>query len=130
VPFRKASSVGLPSDGVLGIDAGHATMNVVRASDQREWCARFARPSWVRGLWQLSSTLAAFALLWSLMAWSVQARWGHGWTLLLTLPAAGLYVRLFIFQHDCGHGSFFASRRANHWIGACLGLVTLFPFGY
>jgi omega-6 fatty acid desaturase (delta-12 desaturase) len=99
-------------------------------SDQREWCARFARPSWVRGLWQLGSTLALFVLLWTLMAWSVDSRWGHGWTLLLTLPAAGLYVRLFIIQHDCGHGSFFASRRANHWTGACLGLLTLFPFGY
>ena len=39
-------------------------------------------------------------------------------------------MRLFIIQHDCGHGSFFASTRANHWVGACLGLITLFPFGY
>jgi omega-6 fatty acid desaturase (delta-12 desaturase) len=46
------------------------------------------------------------------------------------VPTAGLLVRLFIIQHDCGHGSYFASRRANRWIGACLGLMTLFPFGY
>ena len=64
------------------------------------------------------------------MAWSVHSRWGYGWTLLLALPAAGLYVRLFIIQHDCGHGSYFPSRRANQWVGACLGLLTLFPFGY
>jgi hypothetical protein len=44
-----------------------------------------------------------------------------------TLPTAGLYVRLFIIQHDCGHGSYFAGRRANQWLGACLGLITLFP---
>ena len=98
--------------------------------NERQLCERFARPSMIRALWQLGNTLPAFALLWSLMAWSVQAGWGHGWTLLLALPAAGLYVRLFIIQHDCGHGSFFASRRANHWVGACLGLITLFPFGY
>jgi omega-6 fatty acid desaturase (delta-12 desaturase) len=64
------------------------------------------------------------------MVWSVQADWNYGWTLLLALPVAGLFVRLFIIQHDCGHGSYFASRRANHWLGACLGLITLFPYGY
>jgi acyl-lipid omega-6 desaturase (Delta-12 desaturase) len=105
-------------------------MSLVPGSDARELCARFARPSWASGLWQLGSTLAAFALLWSVMAWSVHSRWGLGWTALLALPAAGLYVRLFIIQHDCGHGSFLASRRANQWVGACLGLITLFPFGY
>jgi omega-6 fatty acid desaturase (delta-12 desaturase) len=99
-------------------------------SNERQLCARFARPSLGRALWQLANTLPAFALLWLLMAWSLQAHWGHGWTLLLALPAAGLYVRLFVIQHDCGHGSYFASRRANQWVGACLGLITLFPFGY
>src|SRR5258707_15061323 len=84
-----------------GSGSGQAAMNVIRGGDQRVVCARFARPSWVRGLWQLGNTLAPFALLWSLMAWSVHSRWGHGWTLLLALPAAGLYVRLFIIQHDC-----------------------------
>jgi acyl-lipid omega-6 desaturase (Delta-12 desaturase) len=105
-------------------------MNVVPGSDERQLCARFARPSWARGLWQLGNTLVPFALLWSLMAWSVHSGWGHGWATLLALPAAGLYVRLFIIQHDCGHGSFFGSRRANQWVGACLGLITLFPFSY
>jgi acyl-lipid omega-6 desaturase (Delta-12 desaturase) len=103
----------------------------VSRSDQQELCARFARPSWVRGLWQLGSTLGSFTLLWSLMAWSVHSHRGYGWAAaLLVLPAAGLYVRLFIIQHDCGHGSFLASRRASQWIGACLGMITLFPFSY
>ena len=103
---------------------------VTNGDDLRRLCARFARPSWRLALWQLGSTFAAFALLWWLMAWSIHSRWGHGWTLFLALPGAGLYVRLFIIQHDCGHGSYFASRRANQWVGACLGLLTLFPFGY
>ena len=62
------------------------------------------------------------------MAWGVQVGRSQGWALLLALPAAGMYVRLFIIQHDCGHSSYFASKRANRWVGACLGLVTLFPF--
>lgn len=98
--------------------------------DQRELCAEFAKPQLGRALWQLTNSALPFALLWALMAWSLRARWGYGWTLLLAIPTAGMYVRLFIIQHDCGHGSYFASHRANRWIGACLGLVTLFPFGY
>jgi omega-6 fatty acid desaturase (delta-12 desaturase) len=91
---------------------------------------RFAIPSLPRALWQMANTLPLFLLLWALMAWSVQSGWWYGWTVLLALPTAGLYVRLFIFQHDCGHGSFFANRRANNWVGAFLGLLTLFPYGY
>jgi omega-6 fatty acid desaturase (delta-12 desaturase) len=102
---------------------------LIPALDRRRLCAKFAKPSLLRALWQLANTVPTFALLWLCMAWSVHAGWGHGW-LLLALPTAGLYVRLFIIQHDCGHGSFFSSHRANRWVGACLGLITLFPFSY
>jgi len=107
-----------------------AAMNPGGGRHERQLCAPFARPSLGRALWQLGNTLPAFALLWLLMVWSLRAHWGHGSALLLALPAAGLYVRLFIIQHDCGHGSYFASRHANQWVGACLGLITLFPFSY
>jgi omega-6 fatty acid desaturase (delta-12 desaturase) len=49
---------------------------------------------------------------------------------LLALPAAGFLVRLFMIQHDCGHGSFFGRRRANDWLGRLLGVLTLTPYGY
>jgi len=51
--------------------------------------------------------------------------WLYG---LMLLPAAGLLARLFMIQHDCGHSSFFHSRRANDWIGRILGVVTLTPY--
>ena len=51
-------------------------------------------------------------------------------TLLLTLPAAGLLVRLFIFQHDCGHGSFFKSRAVNGVVGNFISIFTLTPYDY
>ena len=104
--------------------------NVLSGADERALCARFARPSLVHALWQLGNTLPPFVMLWALMAWSIQSGWSCIWALLLALPTAGLYVRLFIIQHDCGHGSFFASGRANHWVGACLGVITLSPFAY
>jgi omega-6 fatty acid desaturase (delta-12 desaturase) len=49
-------------------------------------------------------------------------------TLLLALPTAGLLVRTFIFMHDCAHGSFFPSRRANDIVGFITGVLTLTPF--
>lgn len=100
------------------------------AAQLRNLCAPFAKPKMGPAVWQLLNTLPPLLALWALMAWSVVDGWGYGWTLLMAIPAAGLYVRLFIIQHDCGHGSFFASRRANDIVGGCLGLITLFPYGY
>jgi omega-6 fatty acid desaturase (delta-12 desaturase) len=51
---------------------------------------------------------------------------------LLALPAqvlaAGFLVRIFIIFHDCGHQSFFASRRANDIVGYLTGVLTYTPF--
>ena len=49
---------------------------------------------------------------------------------LLVPVAAALLLRLFMFQHDCGHGSFFASRRANDLLGRTLGVLTLTPYSF
>jgi len=54
----------------------------------------------------------------------------HIAALLALIPAGGLMVRLFIIQHDCGHGSMFSSRRANDWTGRLLGIVTMTPYTY
>ena len=48
--------------------------------------------------------------------------------LVLAMPAAGFLVRTYIVFHDCAHGSYFSSRRANAWVGSVLGLVVLTPF--
>jgi omega-6 fatty acid desaturase (delta-12 desaturase) len=92
--------------------------------------ARFSRPSLPRALWQLANTVIPFLGAWIGAAWSWQAGWSYFATAAFGLCAAGFYVRLFILQHDCGHGSFFASARANRWLGACLGVITMFPFSY
>ncbi len=49
-------------------------------------------------------------------------------TLALAIPAAGFMIRIFIIFHDCGHGSFFASRRANSIVGFITGLLTFAPY--
>src|SRR3546814_18514742 len=49
-------------------------------------------------------------------------------TLSDLLLAAGFVVRIFIIQHDCGHGAFFRSRRANAAMGWVCSLITCTPF--
>jgi omega-6 fatty acid desaturase (delta-12 desaturase) len=44
--------------------------------------------------------------------------------------AAGFLLRLFMIQHDCGHGSFFRQRLANDWVGRVLGVLTLTPYDF
>ena len=87
---------------------------------------RLADP--VRSAVELALTAIPFALLWA-GAWFALK---HGlWLgLILTAPAAGLLVRLFVIQHDCGHGSFFSSKHVNDWVGRAISLVTLTPYDY
>jgi omega-6 fatty acid desaturase (delta-12 desaturase) len=81
-----------------------------------------------KSLWQLGSTAVLFVVTWWLMLQSLEV--SYWLTLLLALPAAGLVTRLFIIQHDCGHGCFFRSPRANHVVGFLLGVVSLTPYQY
>jgi omega-6 fatty acid desaturase (delta-12 desaturase) len=80
-----------------------------------------------RSLFQVITTAVPFFALLVVMLVTSQDRY---WlTLLLAIPTAGLLVRLFIIQHDCGHGSFFRSRAANDLLGRALGVLTLTPYG-
>ncbi len=96
----------------------------------RELIMPFARADDRRAWLQLVTTSLLFLVGWSLMALGVRQGWHYGFVLLLTLPVAGLYVRLFILQHDCGHGSFFSRPRRNDAVGRVLGVVTLMPYSY
>jgi omega-6 fatty acid desaturase (delta-12 desaturase) len=49
-------------------------------------------------------------------------------TFALAFPAAGLMMRIFIILHDCGHGSFFKSSKANHIVGTICGIITQTPY--
>ena len=53
---------------------------------------------------------------------------GWWWVVgLVTIPAAGFLVRLFMLQHDCGHGNLFSRRSANDWTGRFMGVLTFTP---
>ncbi|MCP3956240.1 MAG: fatty acid desaturase [bacterium] len=90
--------------------------------------APYMVPSARKALFQLLTTGALFVLGWLAMLWSLEI--SYWLTLVLALPTAGLLIRLFIFQHDCGHGSFFKSRRANDAVGFVLAALILTPYHY
>ena len=50
--------------------------------------------------------------------------------LILVVPAAAFLVRLFVIQHDCGHGSYFRARWANNWLGRFIGVLTFTPYTF
>jgi acyl-lipid omega-6 desaturase (Delta-12 desaturase) len=78
-------------------------------------------------IWQVVSTTAAFVALIALMLTMLQ--YSYLLTLVLAVPAAGLLIRFFIIQHDCGHGSFLPNQRANDMLGRLLSVLTLTPYG-
>jgi omega-6 fatty acid desaturase (delta-12 desaturase) len=88
----------------------------------------FQAPILGRSLLQLSTSFGGFFATCAVMYLCVTV------SLWLALPlsalAAGFLVRIFIIQHDCGHGSFFRSRRANDLIGMLCSLMTLTPYAF
>lgn len=75
---------------------------------------------------QLAIALGLFAATCAAMYWSLDV--SYVLTLALSIPAAGLLVRLFIIQHDCGHSAYFGARRLNTIVGVLCSLFTLTPY--
>ncbi len=90
--------------------------------------ARYAVPDTWRSLWQAANSILPFLAMWYLMYRSLEV--SYWLTLALSLPTAGFMVRIFIIFHDCGHGSFFKSQKANDALGVITGILTLTPYQY
>ena len=90
--------------------------------------AAYREPSSARSVFELLITVVPFVLLWALMWVALDAGYWIG--LALAVPAAGFLIRLFMIQHDCGHGSFFRHRSMNDWTGRVIGVLTLTPYEY
>ncbi len=92
----------------------------------RKIIAPYENISLMRSLWQILNTFVPFFLLWYAAYYSLS--YSYWLTLLWIIPAAGLLVRIFIIFHDCCHGSFFPSRKANEIVGNIAGLMMFCPF--
>lgn len=95
-----------------------------------EWyrqLAQFERPNVRKATWQLLNTLVPYAALWAVMVQMLHNDVPYWLTLPLIVVASGLLIRVFIFFHDCCHGSFFASRKANRLFAFITGVLTFTP---
>ncbi len=92
----------------------------------RQIVARYQEPTLRRSVAQLCTTLIPLAA--TFVAMYLLSRISYWLALPLAVVAAGFLVRSFIIMHDCGHGSFFKSRRANDIVGYITGVLTLTPY--
>jgi omega-6 fatty acid desaturase (delta-12 desaturase) len=101
-------------------------------TDARNWTRilnRYREPSRTRSVIELAITLMPLVVLWIAM-WAAVAFVGYWLALLIAVPAAGFLVRLFMIQHDCGHGAFFPHKQVNDWIGRVIGVLTMTPYDF
>jgi acyl-lipid omega-6 desaturase (Delta-12 desaturase) len=116
-------------DALQHID-GERTAGDLRALVQELYahCRGYTAAQDLVAIRQLLTTAIPFLALILLM--HALAAEHYVWTLLLALPAGGLLTRFFALQHDCGHGSFFSSRRANEVTGQLISILTFTPFDH
>ncbi len=90
--------------------------------------AGYRTPQLVRSLWQLFNSAALFFGTWAAMYALLDV--SYALVLLLAVPAAFFLTRLFIIQHDCGHGSYFKNQKVADFVGRAIGVLTLTPYSY
>ncbi|MFC3852079.1 fatty acid desaturase [Salinispirillum marinum] len=88
----------------------------------------YAKAKTGRAWLEVLFTVLPFIALFATAAW-LWGRWP--WlSVLLTIPTAFFMVRIFLLQHDLGHGSFFNNKTLNKWMGKVLGATTGIPYSY
>ena len=92
----------------------------------RDIVAKYETPALWPGIRQLLNTLLPYAGLWFLMY--LVSPISFWLAVPLAIIAGGFAIRLFIIFHDCGHGSFFPSRKANDLWGFITGVLTFTPY--
>ena len=92
----------------------------------REDLDPYAEPHLGRSLRELATSVVPYLALSVAMYFALGI--SYLLVLLIAIPAAGFLVRTFILFHDCSHGSFLRSRRANAWLGTVLGMFVYSPF--
>ncbi|MGI9507750.1 MAG: fatty acid desaturase [Geminicoccaceae bacterium] len=110
----------------LAIESGGT---LTKPTSEKEWARKLAAyrtPKLGRSLFELGVTVLPFLAFCVVMLIGVKQ--GYWLSLLLIPPAAFFLVRLFLIQHDCGHGSFFKKRWANDMLGRILGVLTVTPY--
>jgi omega-6 fatty acid desaturase (delta-12 desaturase) len=111
------------------MDKMDKTSSQLNATQKINWqaiVAKYQVPDTWRSVWQVANTIIPFFLLWYAMVRLIDI--SYWLTLLFAIPTAAFMVRGFIIFHDCCHGSFFKTARANDRLGLLLGVLLLTPY--
>jgi len=98
-------------------------------ANDRSWqkmIMKYNQPDLRKSIWQICNSVIPYFVLWYLMVQSLQV--SYLITLFLILIASGFLVRIFIIFHDCGHGSFFKSKKTNTFVGIIAGIIAFTPY--
>jgi acyl-lipid omega-6 desaturase (Delta-12 desaturase) len=95
----------------------------------RHWVrilAQYREPVTWRSIFEIGVSFGPFLALWALAWWSLS--FSYWLAFALSCLNGGFLVRMFIIQHDCGHGGYFKNRKVSDWVGRVLGVLTLTPY--
>lgn len=90
--------------------------------------SKYCRARLGRAVWELSITGFSFLTCW--LGALVGFAYVHWLFVFLVIPAAVFLIRLFMIQHDCGHGSFFRNQKWNDRVGRTIGVLCWTPYAY
>jgi acyl-lipid omega-6 desaturase (Delta-12 desaturase) len=100
--------------------------NVASDRSWEEVIKKYNHPDLLRSIWQISNSLIPYVVLWFAMYQSLQ--YSYWITMLLSLVACGFLIRIFMVFHDCGHGSYFKSKKVNDVVGMVMGIIAFTPY--
>ncbi len=106
------------------------TVDLKKQIAQSDWykgLSKYEKPNVPKATWQILNTFIPYFALWAVMVRMLQVGVSFWYILPIAAVAAGLLARIFIFFHDCCHGSFFASRTANKILGFVSGVLVFTP---
>src|SRR5919199_1090005 len=92
----------------------------------RDALGPYVRPRVGRSLLDLATSVVPYLGLSVLMYFLLDV--SYLLVLAVAVPASGFLLRTYIVFHDCTHGSFLPSKRANTWLGVACGLFVYSPF--
>jgi acyl-lipid omega-6 desaturase (Delta-12 desaturase) len=100
--------------------------STVTGRDWSKLLAPYRKPDHGRSILEIAITAVPFVALW--LAAYLSMAVSYALSMVFIVLAAAFVVRLFLIQHDCGHGSFFEKREANDWVGRVIGVITMTPY--
>jgi len=114
------------NNAALSAETGNKTAMSRTTAEWTRILVKYREPILSRSIWELIVTFTPFLAIWALAWWSLSI---SPWLAIsLSVVNSAFVVRLFMIQHDCGHGAFLKNRQIGDWIGRIIGVLTLTPY--